>query len=88
MADDFAIIEITGASADILGARDIDGLTIHDHGDRSIGADRFIVVANATDEAIAELRARGLTVNVVYSAEDMAAHFQSLDSESDPEGVA
>jgi hypothetical protein len=82
MADDFNLVRITGASADLRATGDVDGLLLHDHGTRPLGGDSYSVAANATDAAIAVLRQRGLQVDIVYSAADMATHFAALDAET------
>jgi hypothetical protein len=90
MSDEINLIQITGGSTDLLGTRDIEGLLIHDHGQQVVGPDRYSVAANATDDAIGVLQQRGLAVEVIFSAADLAAHFATLDAESgnkDP-GVA
>jgi hypothetical protein len=86
--DDFNLVEITGSAGDLAGTRDVDGLAIHDHGQRSLGGDQYRVAANATDDAIATLRQRGFAVDVIYTAADWAAHFAALDAESGGADVA
>ncbi len=82
MARALNIIQITGASADLLGTRDIDGLRIGDHGQKVLGPDQFRVSADASDDAIATLKQRGFAVDVIFSGDDMDAHFAALDAES------
>jgi hypothetical protein len=84
--DEFNLVEITGAADALAGTRDIEGLLIHDHGQRAMDDDQYRVAANATDDAVAALQQRGFTVDIIYSAADLAAHFAALDAEtsSDP----
>ncbi len=83
---DESLIEIEGDADALKAARATDGLTIDDHGQRPLGANRYRVSGRATDAAIAALRARGLTVRVIQTAEELRRHLDRLGRDQDGDG--
>ncbi len=90
MATERNIIQVTGASADLYATNDIDGLELIEHGTQQPAADQYCVQGTATTDALTELQQRGgLTVEIVYTADEMAEHFatieKDLDADRDPD---
>ncbi len=79
MATQPNVIELEGDAATLLRVRDIPGLSVSDHGQRNLGGGRFRISAQATDEAIAELRGRGVAVTVLQTGEEMQRHLEKLE---------
>lgn len=67
-------VQIEGPRDVLLGLVNIPGLQIFRHTATQIDADRWVVSAYATDDAIAQVEARGATVNIIMSAEELRQH--------------
>jgi hypothetical protein len=79
------IIRVTASSDELRGLRGIDGLKLA--GSRTEGDDgRWTTSAYATDEAISELRDRGLPVDVLLDAETRLAQLHRVAAEARGEG--
>ncbi|HSK17674.1 MAG TPA: hypothetical protein VK912_00935 [Longimicrobiales bacterium] len=79
-----SLITIRGSSELVGGLQTspITGLDAHLEGARRAPGDLFEVGAYASDEAITELQARGLTVEVQMNSAALASHLDELESEA------
>lgn len=83
------LITIRGSAQQMrdLKADPVEGLEVHYDGVRPADGGLYEAGAYASEDAISELDARGLTVEVQMTAAELAAHWAQLDAEAtDPEG--
>jgi len=79
------IVRVTASSDELRGLHDIDGLKLSGPStERDDG--RWTTSAYATDEAISELRNRGLHVDVMLDAETRLAQLHRVAAEARGEG--
>ncbi len=72
------LIHIEGAEATVLGLRDISDIILVLSSGESIPGGRIRVAAYATDRAITEIEARGVTVTVLMNNAELKAHMDEL----------
>ena len=70
-----------------LMADPVEGAEVHYEGVRPADGGLFEAGAYASEDAISEMEARGLTVVVQMTGPELSAHWAQLDAEAtDPEG--
>jgi hypothetical protein len=74
MTDRIQLVRIAGPTDVLRALPKVPGLDVHTHGTRQLGEDTWEVSARATDEALAEVRRRGLAVTMVMDADEFDAH--------------
>ncbi len=70
--DPVALVAIAGTSAQLRGLTNIEGLHLAHHSDTRTGPDRFRVSGYATAAARDEIDARGASVEVLETEEEVA----------------
>jgi hypothetical protein len=83
------LITIRGSAQQMrdLKADPVKGLDVHYDGVRSADGGLFETGAYASEDAMGEIEARGITIEIQMNSAELSAHWATLEAEStDPEG--
>ena len=83
------LVTIRGSAQQMrdLKADPVEGIDVHYDGVRLADGGLFETGAYASEDAISEIQARGITVEVQMTSAELTAHWAQLDAEAtDPEG--